>query len=60
MYLKKIKTKIEKILNDKYVCSIFLQNNFKEDKFDFFIPLFSYVKIFKKNLLEIFEVLKKI
>ncbi|AYJ00967.1 arginine--tRNA ligase [Candidatus Phytoplasma ziziphi] len=59
MYLKKIKTKIEKILNDKYVCSIFLQNNLNEDKFDFFIPLFSYVKILKKNLLEIFEVFKK-
>ncbi|WP_341266582.1 arginine--tRNA ligase [Candidatus Phytoplasma fraxini] len=59
MYLQEMKKKIEKVLNDKYLLSIVLQINFKEDKFDFFLPLFKYVSILNKTTLEIFEDFKK-
>lgn len=36
MYLQEMKKQIEQVLNDKYLLSIVLQINLKEDKFDFF------------------------
>lgn len=59
MYLQKIKNKIEQILNDKYFISIVLKSNFVDETFDFCLPLFSYSKILKKDLMEIFHNFQK-
>ncbi|WP_323847870.1 MAG: arginine--tRNA ligase [Phytoplasma sp.] len=59
MYLQEMKKQIEQVLNDKYLLSIVLQINLKEDKFDFFLPLFNYVKILNKKILEIFKDFQK-
>ncbi|MEZ0180029.1 arginine--tRNA ligase ['Camptotheca acuminata' phytoplasma] len=59
MYLQQIQNQIEQILNKKHNINAFLQSNYKSDKFDFFLPLFPYVKDIKKNLLDIFEIFKQ-
>ncbi|MDW3618031.1 MAG: arginine--tRNA ligase [Candidatus Phytoplasma pruni] len=55
MHLDTIKQKIENTLNNKYNIKTIIKHNDKSQLFDFYLALFVYQKILKKDILEIFN-----
>lgn len=59
MYLQQIQIKIEQILSQKYNTKIIVKTNLKDDLFEFYLPLFPYIKNLNMDINKIFEYFQK-